>query len=77
MFVKRVPTFSRLLILALLFIAAHAGCDRDKNPVEPTENHNEAEGLVLKLNNQTVVTVKEGKVEQGQLTVKINKIQEN
>ena len=44
--------------------------DKDDNPVTPHEEHNEAEGMVLKVNGANIVVVKEGKVESGKVTVK-------
>jgi hypothetical protein len=59
---------SKLLLIGLTMLLA-AGCEKD-NPVEPHDSHNEAEGLVLKINGAIVLTVKEGKVEGGEITVK-------
>jgi len=58
-----------LLLMSLLLF--WVGCEED-NPVDPHETHNEAEGLVLKMNGANFVVVKEGKVQQGKIEVKVS-----
>ncbi len=69
----------RKIIVSGIFIALFCNsiiflnsCDKDKNPVTPHDSHNEAEGLVIKMNGTPLVIVKEGKVQQGKIAVKIN-----
>ena len=54
--------------IGVLFVI---GCSED-NPVEPTETHNEAEGLILRTDGQDLVIVKEGTVKSGQITVNVD-----
>lgn len=63
---KNIARVGMGLMLILFF---SIGCDKD-NPVDPKDTHNEAEGLTLKLNGSTLVVVKEGKVQQGEISVK-------
>jgi hypothetical protein len=65
----------RLVLTGMVLLLA-AGCEKD-NPVEPHDTHNEAEGLVLKMNGANIVTVKEGVVKSGEITVKVDSTSAN
>ncbi len=62
--------YMTLLPIFVLTLFMTMGCDKEDNPVTPHEEHNEAEGMVLKINNANIVVVKEGKVESGKISVK-------
>lgn len=63
--------FNHIALALIVLLALITGCDKD-NPVDPKDIHNEAEGLTLKLNGSTLVVVKEGKVQQGAISVTAN-----
>lgn len=62
---------SLIKYLPLIFsiLLTIAGCDKN-NPVDHHEEHNEAEGMVLKVGGVNIVVVREGTVESGTITVK-------
>lgn len=62
--------YTALLVPVLLLFFVMTGCNKDKNPVDAHEDHNEAEGMVLKINGANVVVVKEGKVQSGTINAK-------
>ncbi len=72
MYFYKLPFNRYLLVLAVSFFIV-AGCDKD-NPVEPHEEHNEAEGMVLKIGGENIVVVEEGKVQSGEITVKAGNV---
>lgn len=61
-----------LVFAGLILFLFVAGCDDDKNPVDPHETHNEAEGLVLKMNDTNFVVVEEGQVKEGKIVVQVS-----
>ncbi len=61
-------TRSILILILALLVGSLAACK--KNPVEPDDDHAEAEGLVLRMNGVDIVTVKEGRVTGG-ISVKV------
>lgn len=62
----------KIALLSVLVVAMMTGCSEDKNPVEAGHEHNEAEGVLLKIDGAVVVRVEEGVVKEGKITVKLN-----
>ncbi|MBD3287662.1 hypothetical protein GF337_02560 [candidate division KSB1 bacterium] len=61
----------KIALLSALVIALMTGCSED-NPVEADHEHNEAEGVLLKIDDTIIVRVEEGEVKEGKITVKVN-----
>jgi hypothetical protein len=59
-----------IYLIAILSLLVMIQCSEDKNPVTPHETHNEAEGLLLKIGDAVIVTVREGEVKNGRIEVK-------
>jgi hypothetical protein len=64
----RVVRFLSQAVLVVLLAGMVAACK--KNPVNPDDDHADAEGLVLRMNGVDIVTVKEGQV-SGSISVKV------
>ena len=56
------------MIIILPFFLSSA-CDKD-NPVEAHENHNDAEGVILMIDETVIVRIEEGEVKSGEVSVK-------
>jgi len=56
-------------IVMIVLFTLFTGCNKD-NPVDPKDTHNEAEGVTLKVDGSNLVVVREGKVQQGEISVK-------
>ena len=60
---RKQRTRNTLILILALLVGSLAACK--KNPVEPDDDHAEAEGPVLRMNGVDIVTVKEARVTGG------------